>query len=219
MSNTDHPKAPPFEALAVVVICFGWFILGSIQAVACGFPKSGGGAFNDSAFVHLITMEAVFASVALLLLRLRGYSIGSLFPAPSWYGCMQGVVLLVVGTLAWWVIAHALPRDELARQPITEMALASRVSLPVVIALSMVNGLYEEAFLLGYLMRGFRNSGASFAIGLSLLVRVLYHLYQGPLGAISVLVFGLVLSLFYWRTQRLWPAVFAHTLADAFAFA
>lgn len=46
----------------------------------------------------------------------------------------------------------------------------------------------KRRFWLGYLVRGFAAVGASFAIGLSLLVRVLYHLYQGPLGAVSVLV-------------------------------
>ena len=99
------------------------------------------------------------------------------------------------------------------------MVVNRHVTLPAIIALAMVNGLYEETFLLGYLQRGFLAAGPSFAIGLSVLVRVLYHLYQGPLGALSVLLFGLVVSLFHWRTGKLWPVVFAHTLADAFALA
>jgi membrane protease YdiL (CAAX protease family) len=47
---------------------------------------------------------------------------------------------------------------------------------------------------------------------------MLYHIYQGPVGALSVLVFGLVLSLFYLRTGRLFPVVVAHVIADVAPF-
>jgi membrane protease YdiL (CAAX protease family) len=45
----------------------------------------------------------------------------------------------------------------------------------------------------------------------------MYHLYQGPLGAILVLGFGVVVSLFYWRFRQVWPVMVAHMLADAAA--
>ena len=88
-----------------------------------------------------------------------------------------------------------------------------------ILALSLLNGLYEETFLLGYLIRGFSAAGASFALGLNVLVRLLYHLYQGPMGAVSVVIFGLVVGYYYWRTRVLWPAVFAHMLADVLGLA
>jgi membrane protease YdiL (CAAX protease family) len=47
-----------------------------------------------------------------------------------------------------------------------------------------------------------------------LISRVLHHLYQGPLGAVWVLGFGLVMSLYYRRTRKLFNVVFAHALAD-----
>lgn len=88
----------------------------------------------------------------------------------------------------------------------------------MIVPLAIVNGAYEEVFLLGFLMRGLRRFGASNAIGVSLLVRLLHHMYQGPLGALSVLVFGGVLSIFYWRKGQLFPAVFAHVLAHIVPF-
>lgn len=36
--------------------------------------------------------------------------------------------------------------------------------------------------------------------------------YLGPLGAVSVGV-----ACYYWRMRSLWPAVFAHTLANVVA--
>ncbi len=88
------------------------------------------------------------------------------------------------------------------------------VSLASTVLFAMVNGTFEEIFLLGVLARGLRGYGLSVAIGVSLLVRVLYHLYQGPLGAVSVLAVGLTFTLFYLRGEQLWPPVLAHILLD-----
>lgn len=205
------------EAAIVVAIAFGWFILASLQAVAQGFP--GSGAFSDDSLLSLLMLEGVFGAIALAFLHRRGHALQELLPTPSVAGCLVGVALCGVATLAWYIVAQAFPASLHQAQPIAEILGHARPSLPLVIALSMFNGLYEETFLLGYLVRSLAAAGASLALGLSLLVRVLYHLYQGPLGAVSVLVFGLVLSAYYWRTRRLWPAVFAHTLADALALA
>ena len=212
------PLPKPLEATLIVAICFGWFIASSIAAVASGFPASSE-TFSDGSLVGLILIELALGAIALAVLRFRGYALADLLPTPTWQGCAIGVLLFIVTTLAWGAVAQCFPADAFAHQPIADMVSGKRVTLPVVIALSMVNGLYEETFLLGYLMRGFRAAGPSLAIGLSVLVRVMYHLYQGPLGAVSVLVYGLVVGLFYWRTGKLWPAVFAHTLADALALA
>jgi len=217
MTQPPSPPATPLEALAIVAICFGWFILNSVMAVALGFP-SGGGEFNDASFLDLIATECLLGAVALAVLHARGYPVVRLLPAPSWRGCVAGLLVFALTTIAWWIVALAFTSGEYAQQPIVQMVAAARLSPAMVVALSMVNGLYEETFLLGYLVDAFRESGAALAIGVSLLVRVLYHLYQGPMGAVSALTFGLVLSLVYWRTGKLWPVAFAHTLADAAAF-
>ena len=56
--------------------------------------------------------------------------------------------------------------------------------------------------------------GPGTGLGVSGLVRVAYHVYQGPTGALSVLVAGTVLSVWSWRTRRTWPAIVAHATTD-----
>ncbi|HLO94821.1 MAG TPA: CPBP family intramembrane glutamic endopeptidase, partial [Burkholderiaceae bacterium] len=211
------PPSAPLEAVVVVAIAFGWFIMASLEAVAQGFP--GTGSFSDEQLLNILLMELLFGGIALAFLRHRGHALQALLPTPTLTGCLVGAALCGASVLAWQVLAQAVPASQLQAQPIAEIARNARPSLAMAIALSVVNGLYEETFLLGYLVRSFASAGASLALGLSLLVRVLYHLYQGPLGAVSVLMFGLILSVYYWHSRRLWPAVFAHTLADALALA
>ena len=84
--------------------------------------------------------------------------------------------------------------------------------------MALVNGAFEEVFLLGFLARALRGFGLAIALGVPTLVRVSYHLYQGPLGALWVFAVGLVFALYYARTVQLWPPVFAHVLWDIIPF-
>jgi membrane protease YdiL (CAAX protease family) len=207
----------PGEAGLLVAIAFGWFIMSSVFAVMNGFRVDSNG-FSDSGLLGLIAVEVVFGAIALAFLHSRGYQLRELMPSPNWSGCLWGVLVFAAAAIACSVIARFFTPDELAVQPLGQMVANAHPSLQVVLALAALNGVYEETFLLGYLVRGFQEAGASFALGLSTLVRLLCHLYQGPVGALSVAVFGLVLSAVYWRTRQLWPAVVAHALADVVAF-
>lgn len=204
----------PAEAASVSAICFGWAILSSSQSVAAGFNSS---SFTDGSMLGLIGMEFAFGAIALLVLHMRGYSLPSLYPNPSLGGVGLGIGLYIASLVASWVAVAPFVVNQ-PTQPIDTMVSNANVSLPSVVAVALVNGVYEEVFLLGFLLRGLRGYGFSVALGVSLLVRVLYHLYQGPLGAVSVLAFGLILSLYYVKTNALFPAVFAHVLADIIPF-
>ncbi len=103
-------------------------------------------------------------------------------------------------------------------QPIDRIMVDTKLSMSVIVAFALVNGAFEEIFLLGVLVRGLRGFGLSVAMGLPLLVRVMYHLYQGPIGAIMILFFGWVFTVYYVRYGKLWPVVFAHILGDIVPF-
>jgi membrane protease YdiL (CAAX protease family) len=204
----------PAEALAVTATCFGLFIFGSVNAVASGFPS---GAFSDGALLSLVVIELVLGIGVLGFLHLRGYAVATLFPAPSLRASLAGIGLFFGAWLIGWFIVAPFAAGQ-AEQPIHRMVLDAHLSLPVIVTMAMVNGAYEEVFLLGFLLRGLRGFGLSTALGVSVLVRVLYHLYQGPLGALWVLGFGLAFGLYYARYRQLWPPVFAHILWDIVPF-
>jgi membrane protease YdiL (CAAX protease family) len=52
------------------------------------------------------------------------------------------------------------------------------------------------------------------AINTSVVVRLLYHLYQGPIGIMTAVPMGLLYGYVYSRTRQLWPLVVAHMLMD-----
>ncbi|MBC3875547.1 CPBP family intramembrane glutamic endopeptidase [Undibacterium flavidum] len=216
--SAQSKTTPSFaEASILVAIAFGYFIIASIDAVASNFPTSG--SFSDSSLTNLMLIELILGGLAFLFLHFCGYSIRELLPKPSLKGCVHGMLLCAVTLLAWSFIEPVFSYRSLEPEPIAIIASNARPSLMYLTALSVLNGLYEEFFLLGYLVRGFAAAGASIAIGLSVFIRLLYHLYQGPIGAISVVVVGVIFSLYYWRVRSLWPVAFAHILIDVIALA
>jgi membrane protease YdiL (CAAX protease family) len=204
----------PGEAAAIVVLCFGWFIVGSAYAVSAGFKS---GAYSEAGTVGLVSLEVLLGVTALYVLRSRGFDVPSLYPRPSLAGIGGGALLYMAAAGAAWLALMPFDVGQYS-EPLERLMGGAPIGLPVLVLLGVINGAYEEIFLLGFLVRGLRGYGLSVAIGVSLLVRVLYHLYQGPLGAVYVGMFGLVLSLSYVATGKLFPAVFAHAVADIVPF-
>jgi uncharacterized protein len=200
------------EIVIVSAVCFGLFIAGSLSTVAGGWTAQR--QLDDQTLISLLFTEAILAALALVILRTRSYPILRLRPTPTWTNTGLGIVLAAAGYLAWVVAYLVVAPSNASDQPISHMIGAGRRSMELVLVVSVANGLYEEMFLLGYMMDALRRSGASIAIGVTCLVRLFYHLYQGPVGALSITVWGLVGGVFYWRTKRLWAVIVAHELMD-----
>lgn len=202
------------EALIVGGICFGLFILLSFQAMLAGFPDA---PFSDAGMVWGLGCELVLAAAALTFLRARGFDIASLAPQPTLKGSVSGLGLFF-GAWLLGALVTSMFQDVQGSQPIERMVTESRLSMPVIIAFALVNATFEEVFFMGVLVRGLRSHGLSIAIGLPLLMRVLGHLYQGPMGVLWILAFGLLFSICYVRRPVLWPLVLAHILWDIYPF-
>jgi membrane protease YdiL (CAAX protease family) len=87
--------------------------------------------------------------------------------------------------------------------------------LATIVLVSPVNAFFEEVFVCGYVMTALhRKENVWFALNASVAIRLLYHLYQGPLGVLSVIPFGLIFGYWYARTGRLWPVIVAHSAID-----
>jgi membrane protease YdiL (CAAX protease family) len=212
----DHLHVPHTwfgEALAIVSICFGYFILNSTISV---FSDNNVRVFSDSGLAVIIVMELMLGSVAAAVLWVRSYPLPTLLPRPSWGGLGIAAVLYMAVSACSGLISVAVSGH--MAQPVADMVASAHVSLYTLIPLSLVNGTYEEVFLLAFLQRGLRRLGASNAIGITVLVRLLYHTYQGPVGVMSVLAYGLVVGLYYWRSGRLFPVIAVHVAADFAAF-
>jgi membrane protease YdiL (CAAX protease family) len=201
----------PAEIVIVVMIFAGWFMYASIHTVLAGFPTA---HFDDDGMLWLVAFEIVLFAIAWSFLRLRGWRLSHFNIELNWSGVLVGALLFGVSLLLDALIWSLFAKHGAAREIVEEIHRTKAVSAIVVLTVSGINGAFEEFFLTGYLLKVLRSAGASAALGVSALVRLSYHLYQGPLGALTVMAFGILLTAFYWRYRRLWPVICAHILAD-----
>ncbi len=211
----EPPHASPLEAFSIVLVVFGLFIASSLDAAANWRP-GGASGFTDASFDSLVGMELFFGAIALLLLRARAYPLRTLVPQASSRGAVEGAFICLAILALDRLLGVMLP--SVGTTPIDEMLATTSVTWSSTIPAMVVNGVYEEVFLMGYLTRGLRRYGASTALGITLFVRLLYHSYQGPIGLLSVCLVGLAFGLWFQRTGRLFPLVFAHIAIDLVAF-
>ncbi len=209
MATSSHTTLTVAEALVVIAICFGLPILTSVDALFNTYPDA---PLTDAGAIGLIVVEAILSGGALLFLKARGFALGTLIPRPTLRDSLVAALVVLSAWLIGFIVTGPLPAQP--TQAVDATLAASSVSMVVMVALICINSAFEEVFLLGILMRGLRGLGLSVAIGVPLLVRVLYSLYQGPVNVVWVLVFGLCFSLAYARKQALWTPVLAHFLWD-----
>lgn len=201
------------EAAVVTAICFGWFIAQSAQSVWADYPDV---TFTNANAFALLLEELVLAGATWWYLRARRFDVASLVPRPSWRGTLNGVVLYVVVLITVTVVVALVSQLGVS----DSVGFSSgTLSWGWLLAISLVNGCFEEVFMLGVLVRGLRGFGLAIAVALPLLVRMSYHTYQGPLGTIHAGVYGLMLTGYYVARGSLWAPVLAHVLADAVALA
>lgn len=131
---------------------------------------------------------------------------------------VRGMVLwlgAILAVAAWAAVCRALlPRlFDLAKH--TE--IVGGPHFWVSLSYSVVNAIFEELLWLGLGFAAFRRFGATTTAAVSVTLRLLAHAYQGPLALVTVLPVGIVFTVYYARTRRLWPVVVAHAFQDTLA--
>jgi membrane protease YdiL (CAAX protease family) len=209
----QRPAITVIDLAVITAICFGLFVLVSIDSVMDGIATYN--VTNDELGATIVT-EMGMAAFALGYLRIRGHHLRHLLPAPTLHGTLTGGGLYALVVVLFAAVQSFLALGLPALREASSVVQVDASAL-MIVAMSLVNGLYEEFFLLGVLQAALARSERHFAVGIVLLLRVSYHLYQGLEGTAFAVVFGAVLGYYYLRTGKLWPAVAAHVVADILA--
>jgi membrane protease YdiL (CAAX protease family) len=210
------------EFLVVVSWAFGLPIFSSIMSLgpqgAAGAATGGALVFDNAALLGILVFELAQSAFLIWFLRIRGWTLAKFGLSISWRGTGVGWLLLV-GTYVLAMVAQSLAQLAIpsavagaaARYPEADPQL----SMQLVFLTSTVNGIFEELFVAGYIITALTATrGMWTAINVSTVVRLLYHLYQGPMGILVIVPMGLLYGYVYARTRQLWPLMLAHILID-----
>jgi len=167
----------------------------------------------------VVAVEVVLGVLWLVILRRHGWSLACFTTPPVARDLLRAVGLLVI-----CYVAHGLATSAWraafagARFPMHSL-LHGRISWWAIGTVSVVNPMAEEFVYLGFILNVLRPRGELSAIAPALAARMAVHVYQGPLPVVGMAAVGAVLSVYYYRTRRLWPVIVAHGLLDFLALA
>ncbi|HET7435165.1 MAG TPA: CPBP family intramembrane glutamic endopeptidase [Thermoanaerobaculia bacterium] len=198
------------EIVIINLLCFGPFAVRSILDLR-GLHSLV--LFDNKRALWIGGVELVCGTLALLFLRARGWTREGLGLRITGLQTIAGMWLMLASNIAI-ALFYQLVKAATNSDPGTATSFKATVSLPVLIALVLINPLYDELFVVAYNLRALEGSGAAFAITLSALIRFLCHLDQGPIAAVTILPLGLIFAAVYWRWKRVWPLVVAHGMMD-----
>lgn len=196
----------------MILGAFGLFILSSIDSAFAPGPPA---AISDDGLIGLVSYEVTVMAVLGIFLALRGWRPADLGMTATFrdigIGCLVAAASYGAYVAAWTIARPFLPTQ-------VDMEISPDLSAATVVMLSLVNGIFEEVFVCGYLINSLKKERSLvFAINVSVAVRLAYHLYQGPLSVVSIVPMGLIFGYWFARTGRLWPLVVAHALMDFLA--
>jgi len=179
------------------------------------------GWYTNGHLLSVIVYELPVGGAVFAFLRLRGWSLKRIGLRVTASETLVGFGLALLNELAFYAVllGFAIAAPELTQALATSEAKPGGFGLLTVIVLSIVNPMFEEVFVCGYVVTVLKErADASTAISISIAIRLMYHLYQGAVAFLSIIPFGFVLAWWYARTGRLWPVIVAHGLADFIAF-
>jgi uncharacterized protein len=166
----------------------------------------------------LIVQLALAATLGLWLWR-RGWRPHRTATRPaSWSDLWRGLALWLGAILAvacWAIVCRAVFPELFAVARQTQISGAPHFW--TVIPYALINAIFEEFLWLGLGFAAFRRLGVGFAGAISAGLRLMAHAYQGPLALITIVPIGVVFTVYYIRTRRLWPIVVAHAFQDLIA--
>jgi len=204
------------EFLIVISWAFGLPIFHSILSI--GQADVPGEQFTNAGLIAILIVELMQSLFLIWFLRIRGWTLEKLGLGVTFRGTAYGIGLIVVTFAMLWAVQHlaqwAMPIDMEAAEARYPTA-SPNLSMHLVFLVSTVNGIFEEVFVAGYIITALAPvRGMWTGINVSTGVRLLYHLYQGPLGILSVVPVGLLFGYVYARSRQLWPLILAHIVID-----
>jgi uncharacterized protein len=163
----------------------------------------------------------VLPMIALVLIR-GGWRLADFGGRPGWRDLHAGILLWLAG-VATLGIVHVLAQwlfgaeNEALRQ-LADPRAAEAANGWLVAATFLVNPFFEELLVTVYVVEALkRRFSTSTAVHVSALLRMVYHLYQGPYAIVWFGVYGLLAAHAYMRWRSVWPLVIAHILHDLVA--
>jgi uncharacterized protein len=221
--------APWREIALVLFVLLGPFIWSAIRSALHGSSRYYlAYLLSDFRMLSTAAREAALLALFLYYLHRRGWTVTDLKARPGWRSSLQGIALIFVTALGnavtvfglYALLFHlqtryvnfihflAAQHDHIPRHGI-------HLSWLVLFGAVILNAYFEELVCLGFAFNQIAAKwGPLAALLLTVLIRMSYHTYQGPIHMLGIGMVFLIAGAWYWRTRNLWTQITFHLFVD-----
>ncbi len=201
-----------WEPVVLVIISLGYFIYTSYSLVL-DIPATATYTFTNSDALFLIIYEICALCFVGWFLKVRGYQLYDFGWEITWILTGAGFLLFFVDYTVYMIVAPVLEEILKISKFYVHSDYYHEATLTFTLAMIVINSTFEEFIVSAYLITVLtKHHGMMFAIGASVLVRLLYHTYQGPEITVHILPMGILFAFVYWKWKKLWPLIMAHSI-------
>ena len=146
----------------------------------------------------------------------------------GWSPCLRDIPralgLFSLTTISTWVVyfpvqfAYRASSGHFLTQKSLDWMFGFGISILSILFVCL-NPFFEELIVRAYTISEVMNLGATrtLAVAISVAVQASYHLYQGAVNVLLLVVVFTVFSIYYTRTRRIAPVILVHLGLDLFA--
>jgi membrane protease YdiL (CAAX protease family) len=216
----DPRKVRLLELLLVLFVAFSASIVASLYHFFGGAqPPTAGG---DIRWVYSSLRELAALGVLAYVLFRQGRGFAGIGAKWKFTDIPMTLVLLAAayGGYVVWVLGveqrFIPPGQEIARQAEVNRHMLEGGASVAAVLFMIINGFFEELIVRAFAITELKQltGSAAIAIFASVIIQVSYHLYQGLPAALSHVPMFLIFSIYYQRTNRIFPVAMAHVVMD-----
>jgi membrane protease YdiL (CAAX protease family) len=198
------------DPLIVIGVCFLPLIFTAAYSLFRGDRVAD---YTTGRVVFGIVFELVVGIGGILFLRWREFPLQVLRVRFSMDAIVIGGLLgLLLIPMTGIVYNVALRIPGFANLGVREFRDSAPFALTLIFL--VINSWFEESFVMALPVAMFPEWRAGQMILFTSLLRVSYHVYQGPAGTLAIFAFGAAVAAVYWRTRDLSIPILAHTVMN-----
>ncbi len=220
----DHNLGPARERflapefVLVVLIAFGLFSAAGAWMLFGAMPERAAHLFDADHRWTLLVYQAGVAPVLAYILWQGGWKWSDFAVRPSPRGLFQGLGLGAVAYALFGTAALIAPAS--AAAPPVALSAIPGLALGGLLGASVVKAAFTEIIACGYVVQSLRGRfGIAVAVNASIALRLSFNLHEGPAAFLQFAALGLLFTLFYVKSGRLWPIIVAHALFETLRLA
>jgi len=206
------------EGVIVLTLGFGLFIYSSTISLFQNISTTTSQTYTSYDFVFIVTYEIIVLIIIAYFLKYRKWNLNDFNLEFKLKMIGIAILLVVLKETTGTLLIKILTLLNVFEYETTKPDISLHVNAISIVLITVINSIYEELLLIGYIFKRFEKYNTVIIILVSFVVRASFHTYQGWLKLPMVFIMAIIFGLYYIKYKKLWPIIIAHGIGNGYYF-